>query len=160
MLAVEPFVESFENRATMRLVQLLFKMSHEHPLVARRLECIFRMTLKLLSPRHGNAFRIIRQLLVADAREAQECHGEISGWAKAAVQMHAITSLRMLKSRLHDTTGCQSGLTSGWTRGCIVYTNIQPVVKPVIQPAVQLYSRLDNRFDSRLYRVNGVSMRQ
>ena len=31
------------------------------------------------------------------------------------------------RPRLHDTTGCQSGLTTG----CIVYTNIQPVVKPV-----------------------------
>jgi len=33
---------------------------------------------------------------------------------------------------VHDTTCCQTGLTSG----CIVYTNIQPVVKPVWQPAV------------------------
>jgi len=41
-------------------------------------------------------------------------------------------------------------LTTGWTTGCIVYTNIQPVVKPVRQPAVQLYSRLDNR----LHRAN------
>ena len=28
---------------------------------------------------------------------------------------------------IHDTAGCQAGLTTG----CIVYTNIQPVVKPV-----------------------------
>jgi len=28
---------------------------------------------------------------------------------------------------IHDTTGCQTGLTTG----CIVYTNIYPVVKPV-----------------------------
>ena len=54
-----------------------------------------------------------------------------------------------LKLRLHDTTCSQ---TTGWTTGCIVYTNIHLVVKPVVQPAVQLYSRLDNR----LYRTNGV----
>jgi len=34
---------------------------------------------------------------------------------------------RLLKPRLHDTTCCQTSLTTG----CIVYTNIQPVVKPV-----------------------------
>jgi len=28
---------------------------------------------------------------------------------------------------IHDTTGCETSLTTG----CIVYTNIQPVVKPV-----------------------------
>ena len=33
---------------------------------------------------------------------------------------------------LHDTTCCQTGLTTG----CIMYRNIQPVVKPVRQPAV------------------------
>ena len=40
---------------------------------------------------------------------------------------------------IHDTTRCQTGrqtyLTTGWTTGCIVYTNIQKVVKPVWQPA-------------------------
>ena len=36
-------------------------------------------------------------------------------------------------TRLHDTTCCQTGLTTG----CIVYTNIQPFVKPVWQPAWQ-----------------------
>jgi len=39
-----------------------------------------------------------------------------------------------LKPHLHDTTCCQTGLTTSWTTGCIVYTNIQPVVKPVVQP--------------------------
>ena len=29
----------------------------------------------------------------------------------------------IIQARLHDTTGCQTGLTIG----CIVYTNIQPV---------------------------------
>jgi len=42
-----------------------------------------------------------------------------------------------LDSRLNvcicDTTGCQTGLTAGWTTGCIMYTNIQPVVKPAVQ---------------------------
>jgi len=33
---------------------------------------------------------------------------------------------------IHDTTG--------WTTGCIVYTNFQPVVKAVVQSAVELYS--------------------
>jgi len=32
-----------------------------------------------------------------------------------------------LKPRLHNTTCCQTGLTTG----CIAYTNIQPAVKPV-----------------------------
>jgi len=50
-----------------------------------------------------------------------------------------------LKPHLHDATCCQTDFTSGWTAGCIVYTNIQPVVKLVVQLAVQLYSRLDNR---------------
>ena len=59
------------------------------------------------------------------------------------------------KTRLHDTTCCQTG--------CIVYTNIQPVVQPglttgwmfvyTIQPVVK---PLYNRFDNRLYGVNGV----
>jgi len=41
----------------------------------------------------------------------------------------------ILKPSLRDTTCCQTGLTTGWTTGCIVYTNIQPVVvKPVVQP--------------------------
>jgi len=44
-----------------------------------------------------------------------------------------------LKPRLHDTTCCQTGFTTG----CIVYTNIQPVVKPA-----------DNRFHNLLYRVH------
>ena len=38
---------------------------------------------------------------------------------------------------IHDTTGCQTGLTIG----CIVYTNIY---------------QLSNRFDNRFYRVNGA----
>jgi len=33
----------------------------------------------------------------------------------------------------HDTTGCQTGSTTGW----IVYTKIQPVVRPVWQPVWQ-----------------------
>jgi len=40
------------------------------------------------------------------------------------------TAAAALKPRLHDTTCCQSGLTTGWM---FVYT-IQPVVKPVWQP--------------------------
>jgi len=39
---------------------------------------------------------------------------------------------KALKPHLHDTTCCQTSLTTG----CIVYTNIQPVVKPVWQTAV------------------------
>jgi len=65
-----------------------------------------------------------------------------------------------LKPRLHDTTGCQSGLTTG----CIVQTNIQPVVNPVVKPVECLYTRYsrlsnwlsngtDNRFDNRLERT-------
>ena len=40
--------------------------------------------------------------------------------------------LSFLKPCLHNTTCCQTGLTTG----CIVYTNIHPVVKPVWQPAI------------------------
>jgi len=38
---------------------------------------------------------------------------------------------QLLKPSLHDTTYCQTGLTTN----CIMYTTIQPVVKPVWQPA-------------------------
>jgi len=38
-----------------------------------------------------------------------------------------------LRPRLHDTAGCQTG----WTTGCIVYTNIQPVVQPLARPVWQ-----------------------
>jgi len=52
--------------------------------------------------------------------------------------------MHFLKPRLHDTTGCQTSLTTG----CIVYTNMQPVVlttgcmfvytiQPVVKPVVQ-----------------------
>jgi len=37
---------------------------------------------------------------------------------------------------IHDTTGCETGLTTELTTGCIVYTNIYPVVKPVWPPVV------------------------
>jgi len=47
-----------------------------------------------------------------------------------------------VKPRLHGTTCCQTGLTTGCRP-----TNIQPVV-----------NRLYNRFDNRLYRVNGVGL--
>jgi len=50
--------------------------------------------------------------------------------ATVALHMYHIfvpgTAKRLIKPRLHDTTCCQTGLTTG----CIVYTNIQPVVKP------------------------------
>jgi len=43
--------------------------------------------------------------------------------------------LTIMKPRLHDTTccqsGCRTGCQTGFTKGCVVYTNIQPVVKPV-----------------------------
>ena len=48
-----------------------------------------------------------------------------------------------VKPRLHDTTGCQTGLTTGWMCAYTilpvlkpVVTNIQLVVKPIWQPAV------------------------
>jgi len=71
--------------------------------------------------------------------------------------------VRSVKPHLHDTTCCQTDLTTG----CIVYTNIQPVVKPVRQPVWQpavsciqpvvvavRSTRLSNRFDNRLYHLN------
>jgi len=39
----------------------------------------------------------------------------------------------LLKPRLHDTNGCQTGWTTGWM---FVYT-MQPVVQPVVQPVWQ-----------------------
>jgi len=61
---------------------------------------------------------------------------------------------------IHDTVGCQTGLTIS----CIVYTNIQPVVKPVCRLTTGLISGcivytagFTTQFDNRLYRVNGVS---
>ena len=94
--------------------------------------------------------------------------------------------IQLLKPSLHDTTCCQTGLTTG----CIMYTNIQPVVKPVWQPAVSCIqpvvkpvvqpglttgwtnsgcsfnmvertlvvrsTRLSNWLYNRFYRVNGV----
>jgi len=36
----------------------------------------------------------------------------------------------LLRPRLHDITGCQTGWTTSWM---FVYT-IQPVIQPVVQP--------------------------
>jgi len=50
--------------------------------------------------------------------------------AKAPFTRYKLLSYRFhnrVNVCIHDTTGCQTGLTTG----CIVYTNIQPVVKPV-----------------------------
>ena len=49
--------------------------------------------------------------------------------------------LLTFKLRLHDTTGCQTGLTTGCMTGLttdwmFVYT-IQPVVQPVVKPVSQ-----------------------
>ena len=61
---------------------------------------------------------------------------------------------------LHDTSGCQTALTTGWT---FVYT-IQPVVKPVVQPdertatvhSTGCQTGLYNQFDNRLYTIQLV----
>jgi len=37
---------------------------------------------------------------------------------------YALKSHVVVKPRLHDTTGCQTPLTTGLTTGCIVYTAI------------------------------------
>jgi len=47
-----------------------------------------------------------------------------------------LLSFFTLKPRLHDTTGCQTGLTTSWTTGCITYANIH---------------RLSNRLYNRLF---------
>ena len=38
---------------------------------------------------------------------------------------------KIVKPRLHNTTGCQTRCQTGLTTGCIVYTYIQPVVNAV-----------------------------
>ena len=79
--------------------------------------------------------------------------------------------------RLHDTTGCQIGLTTVLNEQPLLF---QPVVKPVCTAGLstgcihdtagcqtgpvecfytrynRLSHRFDNRFDNRLYRVNGA----
>ena len=76
-----------------------------------------------------------------------------------------------VKPRWHDATCCQTGLTTGWTTGCIVYKHptgcqtgsttgcsiVQPVGQPVAsckQTSNLLSNRLHNWFDNRLNRVN------
>ena len=51
-----------------------------------------------------------------------EAHG-VLWWCRSK---SCLSLCSVLKLRLHDTTGCETGLTTG----CIVYTNIQPVVQP------------------------------
>jgi len=96
-------------------------------------------------------------------------------------------SQSVLRPRLHDTTGCQAGWTTGMTTGWMflydaascsrlhVWTTwmvgcwvawIRPVefIQPVGQPAecsYTQYNRLSfygNQLDNRLYRVNGVQV--
>jgi len=78
------------------------------------------------------------------------------------------------KPRLHDTTGCQTGLTAGLTtvlneQHCWFNTVVNPRCRTVLTNTVdnRLYTRysrlskrfdnrIDNRFDNRLYCVNGA----
>jgi len=65
----------------------------------------------------------------------------------------------VLKPRLHDTTGCQTRLTTVWQTAV---SCVQPVVKPVVQPGLTtgwtnsgcsfntVVKPFDNRFDNRL----------
>jgi len=46
------------------------------------------------------------------------------------------------------------GLTTGWTTGCIMYTNIQPVVQPVVQPLSTACAAWQPRLNNWLHRVN------
>ena len=72
---------------------------------------------------------------------------------------------------IHDTTGCQTGLTAGLTTGCIVYTAgcqtgcttrfdnrlneqwlfVQHGCQTGCQAGFRLSSQFDNQFDNRLY---------
>jgi len=63
----------------------------------------------------------------------------------------------ILKSRLHDTAGFQTGWTTGWMFVYTIQPVVQPVVKPVWQPVVsciQTFNRLSNRLFNRLYEFN------
>jgi len=66
--------------------------------------------------------------------------------------------------RLHDTTGCQTCCTTGFTTGWMFVYTMQPVVQPAVgctmtvvelQPVVQPVV-----FDNRLHRVNGALVTQ
>jgi len=64
---------------------------------------------------------------IRDAAYGQHAGGGPSHGHRQHAQKLVKIALVVPEAPLHDTTGCQSGLTTG----CIVYTNIQPVVKPV-----------------------------
>jgi len=71
-----------------------------------------------------------------------------------------VCSLSIVIPCLHDTTGCQTGLTTSWMFVYMIQPVVQLVVKSVWQPfvsCIQTFSRLSNQFDSRLYRVNGAT---
>jgi len=54
---------------------------------------------------------------------------------------------------IHDTTGCQTGLRTGWMFVYMIHW--QPVVS-CIQTFTRLSNLFDNRFDNGLHRVNGA----
>jgi len=144
--------------------------------------------------------RASRMRPVGKCSQAEGRNILILSWLKRFLQRRRQSGTRhasRVNVCIHDTIGCQFGwqpvvsciqtfnrlsnpfLTTVFTTGCVVYTNIQLVVKPVWQPVGQpvkpvgqpvgclftRYStipvsmvsiRLYNRFDNRLYRVNGV----
>ena len=54
--------------------------------------------------------------------------------------------------RSHDTTGCQTG----WTTGCVFTRRERLDVGLHESNTSNSYNRLNNRLNNRLYRVNGV----
>jgi len=78
--------------------------------------------------------------------------GKVTVWIRVSVKPH-----------LHDTTGCQTGLTTGWYRvnkhptGC--QTGCQTGLTTDLTTGCihdTTGCQLSNGFDNRLYRVNGA----
>jgi len=61
------------------------------------------------------------------------CMSVMTQHFEAPFTWYNLLSNNQLNVCIHDTTGCQTSLTTS----CIVYTNIRPVVKPVWQPSWQ-----------------------
>jgi len=66
----------------------------------------------------------------------------------------------LLMSRLHDTTGCQTGLTidnRNWLYRVYKHsTRFDNRLNEQSVRSTRLSNRLYNRYDNRLYRVNGA----
>jgi len=66
-------------------------------------------------------------------------------WQPAVYTIQPVAGLTTGSMFVHTTTGCETGLTTGLTNCCIVYTNFN-----------RLSNRFENRFHNRLYLVDGA----